>query len=232
VVLQNGQITEDPGSMDPQLERQVETIRNLVDSYMKIVTKTIRDLVPKAVMYLVVNKISEFLRDELLASLYQHGGDTETLMEESPLEAQKREDMLRMYHACKEALRIINDANLSVGDVTVASAGDPRNSQISPHNAPRPAPVPPMNSLPPGANRPAPMPPRPGMGMAPPPMGIQNRPLPGPPPAQMGPPMPAGAQPMAPMHAALQQLNNGRPKIPARPDNDTRPPPQIPNRPY
>ncbi len=47
-------------------------------------------------------------------------------MEESPLEAQKREDMLRMYHACKEALRIINDANLSVGDVTVASAGDPR----------------------------------------------------------------------------------------------------------
>jgi hypothetical protein len=33
------------GSVDPQLERQVETIRNLVDSYMKIVTKTCRDLV-------------------------------------------------------------------------------------------------------------------------------------------------------------------------------------------
>merc|ERR1719244_1749360 len=32
------------GSVDPQLERQVETIRNLVDSYMKIVTKTCRDL--------------------------------------------------------------------------------------------------------------------------------------------------------------------------------------------
>ena len=34
----------DPGlpSLDPQLERQVETIRNLVDSYMKIVTKTYR----------------------------------------------------------------------------------------------------------------------------------------------------------------------------------------------
>lgn len=29
-------------SLDPQLERQVETIRNLVDSYMKIVTKTYR----------------------------------------------------------------------------------------------------------------------------------------------------------------------------------------------
>lgn len=29
-------------SLDPQLERQVETIRNLVDSYMKIVNKTFR----------------------------------------------------------------------------------------------------------------------------------------------------------------------------------------------
>lgn len=34
-------------------------------------------------------------------------------MEESPHEAQKREEMLRMYHACKEALRIINDANMT-----------------------------------------------------------------------------------------------------------------------
>lgn len=28
-------------------------------------------------------------------------------MEESPEEASKRESMLRMYHACKESLRII-----------------------------------------------------------------------------------------------------------------------------
>lgn len=31
------------------------------------------------------------------------------MMEESPEEAQKREGMLRMYHACKEALRIIGE---------------------------------------------------------------------------------------------------------------------------
>lgn len=29
------------------------------------------------------------------------------MMEESPEAAAKREEMLRMYHACKEALRII-----------------------------------------------------------------------------------------------------------------------------
>lgn len=34
-------------------------------------------------------------------------------MEESPLEAQKREEMLRMYHACKEALHIISEVNMT-----------------------------------------------------------------------------------------------------------------------
>lgn len=44
--------------MDPQLERQVETIRNLVDSYMGIISKQVRDLVPKALMHLMINNVS------------------------------------------------------------------------------------------------------------------------------------------------------------------------------
>ena len=59
--------------MDPQLERQVETIRNLVDSYMKIVTTTCKDLVPKIIMYLMVNDAKSFINGELLASLYATG---------------------------------------------------------------------------------------------------------------------------------------------------------------
>lgn len=50
--------SEGSTSMDPQLERQVETIRNLVDSYMKIITKTFRDLVPKILMHLTINSVS------------------------------------------------------------------------------------------------------------------------------------------------------------------------------
>ena len=34
-------------------------------------------------------------------------------MEESAEEAAKREEMLRMYHACKEALRIIGDVSMA-----------------------------------------------------------------------------------------------------------------------
>jgi dynamin GTPase len=52
------------------------------------------------------------LREELPAHLYQRGHDTDALMEESQIEAQKRQEVIRMYQACKEALQIIVDANL------------------------------------------------------------------------------------------------------------------------
>ncbi|CAG9575621.1 unnamed protein product [Danaus chrysippus] len=99
-------------SMDPQLERQVETIRNLVDSYMRIVTKTTRDLVPKTIMLMIINNAKDFINGELLAHLYA-SGDQSQMMEESPEEALKREEMLRMYHACKEALHIIGDVSMA-----------------------------------------------------------------------------------------------------------------------
>ena len=92
------------GSVDPQLERQVETIRNLVDSYMKIVTKTCRDLVPKVIMALMINDAKAFIQGDLLANLYATG-NTQDMMEESADEALKREEMLRMYHACKEVCK-------------------------------------------------------------------------------------------------------------------------------
>lgn len=46
-------------SVDPQMERQVETIRNMTSSYITIVIKTVRDLVPKALMHLMVNKVCD-----------------------------------------------------------------------------------------------------------------------------------------------------------------------------
>merc|ERR1719319_1732635 len=95
-------------SVDPQLERQVETIRNLVDSYMKIITRTCRDLVPKAIMFIIINDTKAFINGELLANLYATG-NTQDMMEDSADEAVRREEMLRMYHACKEALKVIGE---------------------------------------------------------------------------------------------------------------------------
>lgn len=64
---------EQTSSLDPQLERQVETIRNLVDSYMRIVSKTTRDMVPKGIMMMVINDVKNFINGELLAHLYASG---------------------------------------------------------------------------------------------------------------------------------------------------------------
>ncbi|XP_014767854.1 dynamin-1 isoform X2 [Octopus bimaculoides] len=104
---------DDTTSMDPQLERQVETIRNLVDSYMRLVYKTHRDLVPKTIMHLIVNDVKDFISGgEMLAQLYA-SADQNTLMEESSEEAMRREEILRMYHATKEALNIISEVTTS-----------------------------------------------------------------------------------------------------------------------
>ena len=48
--------------MDPMLERQVETVRCLVDSYMRIISKSIQDMVPKIIMFIVVNQVFSFFR--------------------------------------------------------------------------------------------------------------------------------------------------------------------------
>uniref|UniRef100_A0A672ZUN1 Interferon-induced GTP-binding protein Mx n=1 Tax=Sphaeramia orbicularis TaxID=375764 RepID=A0A672ZUN1_9TELE len=107
-------------SMDPQLERQVETIRNLVDSYMAIVNKTVRDLMPKTIMHLMIINTKDFINAELLAQLYSCG-DQNTLMEESQEQAQHRDEMLRMYYALREALNIIGD----ISTTTVSTSMPP-----------------------------------------------------------------------------------------------------------
>lgn len=50
----------------------------------------------------------DFIHSELLAYLYS-AGDQGSMMEESPEQAQRRDEMLRMYHALKEALVLIGD---------------------------------------------------------------------------------------------------------------------------
>uniref|UniRef100_A0A3B3RPN2 dynamin GTPase n=1 Tax=Paramormyrops kingsleyae TaxID=1676925 RepID=A0A3B3RPN2_9TELE len=128
--------TEDSGSdgfmhsMDPQLERQVETIRNLVDSYMAIVNKTVRDLMPKTIMHLMINNTKEFINAELLACLYSCG-DQNTLMEESAEQAQHRDEMLRMYHALREALGIIGDISTSTISTSMPPPVDDSWLQVS-----------------------------------------------------------------------------------------------------
>ncbi|XP_007569454.1 dynamin-1a isoform X13 [Poecilia formosa] len=193
-------------SMDPQLERQVETIRNLVDSYMAIVNKTVRDLIPKTVMHLMINNTKEFINAELLAQLYSCG-DQNTLMEESQEQAQHRDEMLRMYHALREALSIIGDISTTTVSTSMPPPVDDSWLQVqrsgSGGRSPATSPTP-NRRAPPGP------PARPG----------SRGPPPGPPPAG-GPPVPSrpGASP--------DPHGGPPPTVPSRPN---RAPPSVPSR--
>ncbi|CAK6972671.1 dynamin-1a isoform X1 [Scomber scombrus] len=193
-------------SMDPQLERQVETIRNLVDSYMAIVNKTVRDLMPKTIMHLMINNTKDFINAELLAQLYSCA-DQNTLMEESQEQAQHRDEMLRMYHALREALGIIGDISTTTITTAMPPPVDDSWLQVqrggSGGRSPATSPTP-NRRAPPGP------PARPG----------SRGPPPGPPPAG-GPPVPSrpGASP--------DPFSGPPPTVPSRPN---RAPPSVPSR--
>ncbi|KAF4115763.1 hypothetical protein G5714_003252 [Onychostoma macrolepis] len=181
----------DTFSMDPQLERQVETIRNLVDSYTGIVNKTIRDLMPKTIMHLMINSAKDFIHSELLAYLYS-SGDQNSLMEESADQAQRRDEMLRMYHAIKEALSIIGDISTSTVSTPVPP---PVNDTWIPETSPTPQRRPPT-SAPPPSRPPAVRGPTPG----PPPLNPS-------PPLQLHPFPLAQASPLMPSATAARILS-------------------------
>uniref|UniRef100_A0A493TT04 dynamin GTPase n=1 Tax=Anas platyrhynchos platyrhynchos TaxID=8840 RepID=A0A493TT04_ANAPP len=216
---ENGQA--DNFSMDPQLERQVETIRNLVDSYMSIINKCIRDLIPKTIMHLMINNVKEFINAELLAHLYS-SEDQNTLMEESAEQAQRRDEMLRMYQALKEALAIIGDISTS----TVSTPAPPpvddswlqkkvygdikkkvfcffKTKSVTSLNRRPTLNNPPTRPL--SGRGPAPAIPSPGPQSGAPPVPFRPGPL---------PPFPSGGE-----------AHGGPPQVPSRP---TRAPPSVP----
>ncbi|KAK7160998.1 hypothetical protein R3I94_003844 [Phoxinus phoxinus] len=230
--VENGDgVAADSLSMDPQLERQVETIRNLVDSYIGIVNKSIRDLMPKAIMHLMINSAKEFIHSELLAYLYS-SGDQNSLMEESADQAQRRDEMLRMYHALKEALLLIGDISTSTISAPVPPPVDdtwihtdpspPSQRKPSAGVAPPPGRPPAVRGSTPGPPAPPPLNPSPAFGAPPVPY------RPGPPPAAANVFGSGAVDPLAPP----PQVPSRPARVPpALPPGIPRRPPAAPNRP-
>lgn len=178
------------------MERQVEIIQNLTDSYVKIVTKQCRSLVPKMIMFLLIDDTKNFINTDLFAhfhstsdqvgivlllqsqvtrqtlacrcklprfsnlpiplipttlckvSFFSNVGAKKVLqpmlsialkqcfirsvclqsdlMEESAEELAKRQDQLKLYDACHEALRIIRDVGMRVKETVPAPLNDAR----------------------------------------------------------------------------------------------------------
>ena len=123
-------------SIGPQLERQVEIIhnlvesyfgivckdmRNLVESYFGIVCKDVRDVVPKTIMFMMVNTLKDFLKSDLLPMIYS-AGDQDEMMDESQQAAKKRE-VIHMYKTCKDALHLISNVNSKMSELCMREGG-------------------------------------------------------------------------------------------------------------
>lgn len=66
---------EDQQSMDQQLEREVDMLMKLAESYIRMVHTTEKDLVPKIIMKHIVCSFEDFVTTELPATLYRSQND-------------------------------------------------------------------------------------------------------------------------------------------------------------
>lgn len=226
----NGVGSKGDTSLDPQLERQVETIRNLVESYMKIVTKTFRDLVPKFIMHFLINSTKEFMHSELWTTLFRQG-DQAALMEESPEEERRRTDLLKTYQACKEALSIISEVSMKTS-ASMPITPLPTVSSYQPPPTPQPTPTPTPTPIQPS--------PQPALHIPQPPPPAQKQQLPQHQPPPPPPPLSHhhqsnqfASRPLTPTHPSQVPLVPLQPTPVASlagPPLPNRPAPSIPSR--
>lgn len=55
--------------MDPALKNDVEVIRKKIESYMRIVKKTTRDMIPKAMTLYIIEELRSYIKNDLLLKL-------------------------------------------------------------------------------------------------------------------------------------------------------------------
>jgi dynamin 1-like protein len=95
----------------PPTEREqveMEIIKSLMESYFAIVRKNIIDLVPKTIMYFLVNHVRDSLQNELVSELYREG-ELGSLMQEAEDIATRRQTCMEMKGLLSKAMEIVNE---------------------------------------------------------------------------------------------------------------------------
>jgi|TARA_B110000208_G_C11434406_1_gene308351 dynamin 1-like protein len=87
---------------------EVEIIKSLIRSYFNIVRKNIGDLVPKTVMYFLVNHAKENVQSVLVQRLYRDSS-LEELLRETNDAAQRRKNCAEVQSLLRRALEIVNE---------------------------------------------------------------------------------------------------------------------------
>ncbi|KAI9319035.1 Dynamin central region-domain-containing protein [Dichotomocladium elegans] len=101
--------TEEQLEASDREELEIQLIRTLITSYFQIVRKSIQDLVPKAIMHLLVNFSRESVQNRLVAALYKEELFVDLLQEDENVAAE-REKCKTMLDVYKQAFEIVNNA--------------------------------------------------------------------------------------------------------------------------
>ena len=94
-----------PNGVVDQDEMAIDLIQNLIATYFSIVRQTIQDLVPKAVMHLLINHSRESVQNRLVASLYKENLFEDLLYEDEGLTAE-RSRVKALLDSYKEGFRV------------------------------------------------------------------------------------------------------------------------------
>ena len=92
-------------------EMEINLIRSLIASYFSIVRESIQDLIPKAIMHLLVNHSGQQVQNRLVSALYKPELFGELLDEDAALVAE-RTRVKTLLEAYRDAFRILSEVNL------------------------------------------------------------------------------------------------------------------------
>lgn len=87
---------------------EMEIIKSLMESYFSVVQKNFIDMVPKTIMYFLVNHVRDSLQNELVSELYRDA-EVGTLMQEADDIAERRQNCNEMKELLSKALDIVNE---------------------------------------------------------------------------------------------------------------------------
>ncbi|KAH9055735.1 dynamin protein dnm1 [Lactarius vividus] len=100
----------------PQLttrdEMEINLIRSLIVSYFSIVRESIEDLVPKAIMHLLVNHSAQQVQNRLVSALYKPALFGDLLNEDAALVAE-RARVKALLDAYRDAFKTLSEVSLS-----------------------------------------------------------------------------------------------------------------------
>ncbi|RKP26884.1 Dynamin GTPase effector domain-containing protein [Syncephalis pseudoplumigaleata] len=93
-------INEDGPQLTDREEAEVQLIRTLITSYFNIVRKSIQDLVPKAIMHLLVDQTRDAVQNRLVAALYREDLFNVLLQEDEAIATERArcQSMLDVYN--------------------------------------------------------------------------------------------------------------------------------------